>query len=203
MKFSPPPAARASNASVDYDASIVGNTGDLQVTWPAFAQPLSSWAKPALNAIGVKPQKGFMNGVLNGTSYAIGTIRAGEQIRDSSETAFLQPSLKSQPNLIVFHNTMAKKILFNANKAATGVQVDTAGSIYNINANKEVILSAGAFQSPQMLMVSGVGPAATLQKFNIPVVADRAGVGQNLQVSDHGALWSLVFLNCTRALLHD
>ena len=62
--------------------------------------------------------------------------------------------------------------------------MNTGGKEYILSAKKEVILSAGAFQSPQLLMVSGVGPAATLQKHNIPVVADRAGVGQNMWVSE-------------------
>jgi choline dehydrogenase len=77
---------------------------------------------------------------------------------------------------------MAKKILFTKTKA-TGVQVQSNGATTNLQANKEVIVSAGVFQSPQLLMVSGVGPKATLEKLNIPVVADRPGVGQGMQ--DH------------------
>lgn len=76
---------------------------------------------------------------------------------------------------------MTEKLIFNANKTATGVLVRAAEMPFQINANREVILSAGAFQSPQLLMVSGIGPAATLQRFNIAVVADRPGVGQNMQ----------------------
>jgi choline dehydrogenase len=80
---------------------------------------------------------------------------------------------------------MAKKILFSGT-TATGVSVLPAGNgtaLIQMKARKEVILSAGAFQSPQLLMVSGVGPAATLKQFNIPVVANRPGVGQGMQ--DH------------------
>lgn len=102
--------------------------------------------------------------------------------RESSETAFLQPALGS-PNLYVFQSTLGKKIISDTNKRATGVQVDTEGKVYTLSANKEVVLSVGAFQSPQLLMVSGVGPQATLTKHNIPVVADRPGVGQNMWVS--------------------
>jgi choline dehydrogenase-like flavoprotein len=87
--------------------------------------------------------------------------------------------------LVVFGSTLAKKILFNENKEATGVQIEAtgvgSGSItYTVNATKEVILSASAFRSPQMLMVSGIGPAATLQSNGIEVLADRPGVGQNM-----------------------
>lgn len=54
---------------------------------------------------------------------------------------------------------------------------------YRLNVRREVILSAGAFQSPQLLMVSGIGPASTLRRFNISVIANRPGVGQNM--TDH------------------
>lgn len=78
---------------------------------------------------------------------------------------------------------MAKKIIFDSNKKAIGVAVESGLSSFTLTANMEVILSAGAFQSPQLLMVSGVGPKYQLDALGIPVVADRPGVGQNLQ--DH------------------
>lgn len=78
---------------------------------------------------------------------------------------------------------MAKSIVFDANKKTTGVKVKTLLLSFTLKATKEVIVSAGAFQSPQLLMVSGVGPSDQLQKLKIPVVADLPGVGQNMQ--DH------------------
>lgn len=78
---------------------------------------------------------------------------------------------------------MAKNILFDAKRKATGVVVESNSQSVTLTARKEVILAAGAFQSPQLLMVSGIGPKSQLDRFNIPVVADRPGVGQNLQ--DH------------------
>ena len=77
---------------------------------------------------------------------------------------------------------MAKRILFDANKTAIGVSVEVGGAPFHINATREVVLSAGAFQSPQMLMVSGVGPREILDLYDISVVADRPGVGQNMWV---------------------
>ncbi|KAG7009750.1 patulin synthase [Physcia stellaris] len=65
-------------------------------------------------------------------------------------------------------------------KHATGVLVNTGGVEYTLSARKEVIVSAGAFRSPQLLMVSGIGPASTLQQLNIPVLSDLPGVGQNM-----------------------
>lgn len=75
---------------------------------------------------------------------------------------------------------MAKRILFDDNKKATGVRVTTGEIPYTLNARKEVIVSAGAFHSPQLLMVSGIGPQATLNQFNVPVLVDNANVGQHM-----------------------
>ena len=166
-----------------YHLSTLGNgQGPLSVTFANYAQAFSSWAQKGLAEIGIRPINGFTSGKLLGSSYSISTIEASTMTRESSETAFLEPAL-SNPNLYVFQSTLGKKILFNAEKRATGVQVDTEGKVYTLSARKEVVLSAGAFQSPQLLMVSGVGPKETLTKHNIPVVADRPGVGQNMWVS--------------------
>jgi choline dehydrogenase len=77
---------------------------------------------------------------------------------------------------------MAQKITFSGT-TATGVIVQTLGLNYKLTAKKEVIVSAGAFQSPQLLMVSGIGPQATLQSNGISVIKNLPGVGQGLQ--DH------------------
>jgi choline dehydrogenase-like flavoprotein len=82
--------------------------------------------------------------------------------------------------LKVYTQTLAQKVIFNENKTATGVQVQSLGIDYTIHASKEVILSAGAFQSPQLLMVSGVGPSDVLNGLGIDVVSDLPGVGQNM-----------------------
>jgi choline dehydrogenase len=100
----------------------------------------------------------------------------------SSEASFLREALAST-NLVVYTHTMAKRIPFDSNKTATGVIVEVGGVQFQINATREVVLSAGAFQSPQMLMVSGIGQREILDRYDIPVIADRPGVGQNMWVS--------------------
>lgn len=184
LNFTPPDQSkRAHNATPQYDLSTLGNgKGPLSVTFANYALAFSSWAQKGLAEIGIHPIDGFTSGKLFGSSYVLTTIEHSTMTRESSETAFLQPAL-GNPNLYVFQSTLGKKIIFDVNKRAIGVQVDTRGKIYNLSARKEVILSAGAFQSPQLLMVSGVGPKATLVKHNISVVADRPGVGQNMWVS--------------------
>lgn len=183
LNFTPPDQSkRAHNATPQYDVTTLGNgKGPLSVTFANYALAFSSWVKKAQAEIGNHPINGFTSGKLFGSSYILSTIDRLKMTRESSETAFLQPAL-GNPNLYVFQSTLGKKIIFDVKKRAAGVQVDTEGKVYTLSANKEVVLSAGAFQSPQLLMVSGVGPKSTLAKHNISVVADRPGVGQNLRV---------------------
>lgn len=75
------------------------------------------------------------------------------------------------------------QVLFDGNKTATGVKAESAGRTWTLTARKEVIVSAGVMHSPQLLMVSGVGPRKTLEQHNISMVADRPGVGQNMHDS--------------------
>ena len=184
LNFTPPDTSkRAANATPDYDTATLGQgNGPLSVTFTNYAQAFSSWAQKGLKEIGINPRKGFTSGQLLGSSYVLNTVEYTLQMRESSETAFLPPAL-ANTNLIVYTQTLAKRIIFDSNKIAIGVQVDTQGKVYNLSARREVIVSAGAFQSPQLLMVSGIGPREILSQYSIPVIADRPGVGQNMWVS--------------------
>ncbi len=107
------------------------------------------------------------------------TIRNGE--RASAAQVFLKPAM-SRPNLTVFTGAQAGRILFEG-KRATGVEFIRDGKTETAKANREVILSGGAYNSPQVLMLSGVGPAAHLRENGIEVVHDAPDVGRHLQ--DH------------------
>lgn len=186
LDFTPPDMSRrAANATPEYDVATIGKAaGPLSLTFPNFAQSISSWCQKGFQEIGIPPIAGFTSGKLLGSSYVLDTIQPSTQLRESSETAFLQPMLNNpKSKLVVYRSSLGKRILFDYNKKANGVLVNTDGASYTLSARKEVIVSAGAFQSPQLLMVSGVGPAASLQKHRIPVVANRPGVGQNMWVS--------------------
>ena len=135
-----------------------------------------------------------MNGDIVGWSYIANTIESTTQTRSSSETSFLREALVQTPNLQVYKNTLAKSITFDDQRKATGVNIETAGMSCNITANREVIVSAGAFRSPQLLMVSGVGPKAILDSNGIDCIADRPGVGQNMWVS---------FIGCSSTSVYD
>ena len=180
---------RFANSTPEYNAADASGTykglRPLQVTFSAYAQAFGTWATLGMEQIGIPIIRGFLSGKLLGQSYGTFTIDATTAHRESSQTSFLKEGLKN-PALKVYVDVMAKKIVFDSNKKATGVIVETQGTnplTWTLSAKKEVILSAGVFNSPQLLMVSGVGPADTLTSLNIPIVAERPGVGQDM--NDH------------------
>ncbi|KAL7928636.1 putative choline dehydrogenase [Trichoderma chlorosporum] len=170
------------NVTTTESPGSISVAGPLKVTYAAWAQSFSTWVAKAMVEAGIPKTNAFIDGSLNGSAWLTSTLNHDNGHRESAAVAYLQPVL-GRPNLKVFDLTLGERILFNANKTATGVQVSTNNQTYTINAKKEVIVSGGTFQTPQLLQVSGVGPAALLKKFNIPVVADRPGVGQNM--GDH------------------
>jgi choline dehydrogenase-like flavoprotein len=107
------------------------------------------------------------------------THRNGE--RWSAAKAYLTPNL-GRPNLTVFTGAHTTRVLFEGRRA-TGVEFRRDGRLEQIGARHEVLMAAGALQTPQILMLSGVGPGAELAKFGIGVVHDLPGVGRNLH--DH------------------
>jgi len=183
MNFTPPDnESRFANATPLYDPADTFTGGSLAVTYPSFATSWGTWIAKGMEAVGIHKTDAFINGNLNGSSWTLDTISHHNGFRASSESAFLRPYL-SRPNLALFDWSLAERIIFNDCQVAIGVEVTTAQTTYNLSATSEVIISAGAFQSPQLLMVSGVGPAALLQQHNITILADRLGVGQGM--NDH------------------
>ena len=185
--YTPPNQALYTNSSNRDNPNAFSSTGGpLHVSFSNFVDSFSTWVQRAFKAIGLEQIDGFNSGELLGSAYGSVTINPSNAHRSSSESSFLQTSLRNGNSLTVYKNSLAQLILFGAGNAATGVAVTTAGTYgvpslnYTLKARKEVIVSAGAFQSPQLLMVSGVGPRDTLDRFNIPRVHTLEGVGQNL-----------------------
>jgi choline dehydrogenase len=110
------------------------------------------------------------------------TIHGGR--RWSAANAYLRPALKRKNVSLV--NGFARRVVLE-NKRAVGVEIERRRKIETVRARREVILAASSINSPKLLMLSGIGPAAHLKKNGIEVVADRPGVGQNLQ--DHLELY--------------
>lgn len=129
---------------------------------------------------GIPRTRDFNSGDQLGAGYYQLTTKNG--LRRSTAVAYLRPA-RSRSNLTVKTDALVHRVLFEGNKAV-GIELShKGGPLQRIGANREVILSAGAIQSPQILMLSGIGPVEQLKKHDIAVVKALAGVGQNLQ--DH------------------
>jgi choline dehydrogenase len=146
----------------------------------------------AAGELGVAPTTDFNNGRQEGAGYYQLFTRNG--LRSSSATAYLRMA-EQRPNLRVETDAHVTKILFDG-KRAIGAQFRKNENLFDVKASREVILCAGAIQSPQVLQLSGVGPAALLKGLEIPVVHDLPGVGENLQ--DH--LQLRVMYKCTKPI---
>ncbi|KAL8945210.1 MAG: hypothetical protein Q9211_000260 [Gyalolechia sp. 1 TL-2023] len=196
-------AKRGPGSSVTYSQDAFSTTGGpLQVSYTNFYQPFSAYIKEAFQALGLRIIPGMNSGSLLGFSEFTLTIDPRAGTRSSSETSFLREAIANS-TLQVYQKTVAKRIIFDNGKRAQAVLVDTAGVSYELLARKEVILSAGVFRSPQMLMVSGVGPISTLRKFNVPVVSALAGVGQGMQDQPYYTLAFRVNVSTNSQLLAD
>ncbi|QSZ37525.1 hypothetical protein DSL72_008623 [Monilinia vaccinii-corymbosi] len=181
VHFTPPGTCRDPNASAQYSASAFSSSGGpLEVSYANYAAPFSSYMDGALAEIGIDDAEDFNSGSLMGKQYCSSTIEPSNQGRESSQTAYYDHEVQKRQNLKVFSGTTVQKVLFDSNKRAAGVSVRTFVFPYTIHARKEVIMSAGAFQSPQLLMLSGIGPKETLDRWNIPAISILEGVGQNM-----------------------
>jgi choline dehydrogenase len=133
----------------------------------------------AAAAEGIPPTADFNGGENLGAGYFRMTTRGGRRM--SSARAYLEPAL-ARPNLTVVAGAHAARVVFDGRRA-TAVEIIRGGVRETVRARREVVLSAGAVQSPQLLQLSGVGDPRLLERHGIPVVADLPGVGRNLQ--DH------------------
>ncbi|WP_417827862.1 GMC family oxidoreductase [Thalassospira sp.] len=133
---------------------------------------------------GIKPTDDFNEGDNSGIGYFEVNQKSGW--RWSTAKAFIHP-VKTRKNLTIWTESQVEKLTFATNAdgqtVCSGAIVNKAGTSQSVAANKEVILSAGAVNSPQILQLSGIGPADLLKPHGINVVLDAPGVGQNLQ--DH------------------
>lgn len=174
------PLFRAMEANERFGANPYhGKDGELHVCDLRTSNPLSKAFVDAGQQIQLAQNADFNGETQDGVGFYQVTQRGGR--RWSSARAFLSEA-KSRPNLRIITNARATRILFEGTKAV-GVTYASGVRFADIRTRGEVILSGGAINSPQLLMLSGVGDAQELRNFGIPVVADRPEVGKNLQ--DH------------------
>ncbi len=164
-----------------------GRDGQMIISPNKNALPLTHAFVTAAHNCGLGNSQGYNGKAFEGAWICELAHKKGK--RFSCYDAFLKPAI-SRPNLEVITNAQVKKLVFE-NGRASGVTFTRDGVEDTINA-RGVVLSAGAFGSPQILMHSGIGPAKMLSNFDIPVLVDSPDVGENLQ--DHPVL-PLVFLS--------
>lgn len=156
-----------------------GGDGELAVTSPRVKHPSSSAFIQAGAGLGLAVSSDLNGAEQDGTGFLHFSIRDGQRV--TTADAFLTPA-QSRANLKVETEALVRKIVIE-NGRATGVGYRRGGQDHQVSAAREVILSTGTFDSPKLLMLSGVGPAEALRAQGIEVVADLPGVGRNLQ--DH------------------
>jgi len=156
-----------------------GVGGPLSVSDPSEPHPLADAYLAAAEECGYRRNPDFNGAIQEGFGYNQWTLRNG--LRSSAATGFLRPA-RRRGNLEVITRAHATRILFSGTRA-TGVEYVRGGSPGSSTARREVIVAGGSFNSPQLLQLSGIGPASLLQGLGIPVVVDLPGVGMNLQ--DH------------------
>ena len=156
-----------------------GSSGRLQTRYGTVSNPLhAAWLKAASEA--GYPQTADVNGFQQeGFGRMDMTVADGR--RCSAANAYLRPAMR-RPNLKVLTHALATRILFEGRRA-TGLEYVRGNTTHRVRVGRELILSGGPINSPQLLKLSGVGPGAELSTHGIPVVHELKGVGENLQ--DH------------------
>lgn len=169
-----------------------GAHGPVAVSSIAAKHELIEAVIEAAERVGVPHTRDFNGTSQEGVGYYQLTTRNG--LRLSAAKAYLKPARK-RANLQILTGAHATRVIFDG-KRAVGIRYRRGGRGREIRARQGVIVSAGALQSPQLLMLSGIGPAQHLKQFGIPVLVDRAAVGGNLQ--DH--LQVRLIYRCTKAI---
>ena len=157
-----------------------GDSGPLHTRYGALTNPLhAAWLEAGRQA--GYPSTSDINGYQQEGFGRFDMTVSPDGRRCSAANAYLRPAMR-RSNLAVRTHSLATRVLFEGRRA-TGVEYRQDDSPRTVHARREVIVSAGAINTPKLLKLSGVGPAAELREHGIPVVHDLAGVGENLQ--DH------------------
>jgi choline dehydrogenase len=176
---------RPEHFEVESDNPYHGNDGELNVTNVAMKYPISEAYMQAAESIGIERINDINTETPQGISYMQVTMKNGR--RWSSADAFLSPEVRKRPNLTIILKAAAKRVLLNGQRAAAVEYEDRKGQVHQVHARREVVLSAGAYNSPPLLEMSGIGRRDVLEALGVAVQHELPGVGENLQ--DHLQLW--------------
>ncbi len=177
--------AFADDAAREQFSTLHGNGGEWRVEKQRLRWDILDAFAQAAQQAGIPASDDFNKGDNEGVGYFEVNQKMGW--RWNAAKAFLRPACVSRSNFTLWTNAQTQRVQVepgaDGQLSCTGVRVRRNGEIVDVKARKEVILSAGSIGSPQLLQLSGLGPAELLQRHQIPVLADMPGVGGNLQ--DH------------------
>lgn len=181
----PPPSTSEQVDTTFIVPSFHGEAGSVQDSFPPFYDNFYKAWEPTYKNLGLGPTGDPKGGIAIGAYTTLLTIEPKNSSRSYAGTAYYKPNA-ARKNLNVLTGALVTKVIFATAKEpliATGVTFTVGGESYTVSASKEIILCAGAFQSPQLLELSGIGNAALLKSKGIKVLYDNPNVGENLQ--DH------------------
>lgn len=177
------------NEDAGPDAPHHGDSGPVHLMNVPPADPAGVALLDACEQAGI-PRAKFNTGttVVNGANF-FQINRRADGTRASSSVSYIHP-IVDRPNFTLLTGLRARQLVFDADKRCTGVDVvDSAfGRTHRLTAHREVIVSTGAIDSPKLLMLSGIGPAAHLAQHGIEVLVDSPGVGEHLQDHPEGVV---------------
>lgn len=168
-------------ANQKFNDDLHGTEGKLIVSDPGYIDDMARWFVQSVQAQGEPFNPDFNGKSQRGVGYFQFTYLKGQ--RQSAAYAFIEPMMKAKnPNLTVRLEAAVQKIIIENGRAVGVVYKDKTG-MHEVRADGDILLSAGAFVSPKVMMLSGLGPADHLREHGIDVIEDMPGVGQNLK--DH------------------
>ncbi|KAJ7688612.1 GMC oxidoreductase [Mycena rosella] len=185
--FHPPGQEQMDVYPYSYESSFHGTSGPIHTLTPFHFPAIDTLFQRTLLNKGLKNIKDPYGGDITGTWIANSTLDPDNWTRSYAATGYLLPAW-NRPNLTVLTDSTVTRVIFNEAIAsqdltATGVEFVHGGRSFHVSAKREVILSAGAIQSPQILELSGVGRAEVLRKIGVQARIELDGVGENVQ--DH------------------
>ena len=161
-----------------------GSGGPLRVTPSTHRYPLGDAVLEAGRSVGLPVREDINHPDQEGIAYL--TFNIGRGRRQSSAVAFLPPAARKRPNLTILSGALAQRVVLDGTRA-TGVIFTHGGQTQEFRAGREVIVSAGALNTPKLLHLSGIGPAQHLQSLGVDVRVDSPDVGRNM--SEHLLTW--------------
>ncbi|ESZ91553.1 hypothetical protein SBOR_8054 [Sclerotinia borealis F-4128] len=181
--FTPPSDELVRKFDIRNDASAYGD-GPIQISYPSVIFPDYKNQILAANAYGIETPDGPESGDAIGFCWVPQTLDPATGFRSHSRISYYDP-VASRPNLQLVTGHLVEKIIFSHDLTATGVQVTSLQNNKTsiVSASKEVILAAGAINTPKLLQLSGIGPKKVLKAAGVKVKLDKPAVGANFQ--DH------------------